>query len=59
EKVGAQHGAGGGQAPRHDEHAPGPVPRDPDLPKVSNTALVFVAGGSLVVVLVALIAFLA
>lgn len=60
EKVGAQHGAGGGEAPPHDDaHAPDPVPRDPDLPKVSNAALVFLAGGSLVVVLVALVTFLA
>lgn len=42
-----------------DEHAPGPVPRDPDLPTVSNASLAFFAGGSLVVVLVALVTFLA
>jgi hypothetical protein len=50
--VGAQHGAG-------DTHAPGPVPRDPDLPKVSNASLIFFAAGVLVVVLAALVAFLA
>jgi hypothetical protein len=55
ETVGAQHGAGGA----HDAHAPGPVPRDPDLPKVSNASLIFFAAGVLVVVLAALVAFLA
>jgi uncharacterized protein len=59
EKVGAQHAAGGGEEDAHDTQAPWPVPRDPDLPQVSNAALVFLAGGALVVVLVALIAFLA
>ena len=64
EKVGAQHGAGGGgeaaheEHEEHDAHAPGPVPRDPDLPTVPNASLVFLAGGSLVVALVAMIAFL-
>jgi len=48
----------GAQAVASEEHAPGPVPPDPDLPKVSNAALVFLAGGALVVVLIALIAFL-
>lgn len=48
----------GVQAVAHEEHEPGPVPRDPDLPKVSNAALIFLAGGALVVALVALIAFL-
>lgn len=58
EKVGAQHGAGGGHADAHDAHAPGPVPQDPDLPKISNAALIVLAGGAVVVVLVALVAFL-
>lgn len=49
----------GAQALAHEEHEPGPVPPDPDLPKVSRATLVFLAGGALVVVLVALIAFLA
>ena len=49
----------GAQAAAHEAHAPGPVPPDPDLPKVSNASLIFLAGGALVVVLVALIAFLA
>jgi hypothetical protein len=35
------------------------VPRDPDLPKVSNASLIFLAAGALVVVLAALVAFLA
>ena len=59
ETVGAQHAAGGGKAGAHDSHAPGPVPRDPDLPKVSNASLIFLAAGALVVVLAALVAFLA
>lgn len=59
EKVGAQHGAGGAPARAHGEHEPGPVPRDPDLPKVSNAWLVFFAGGALVVLIVALVALLA
>jgi hypothetical protein len=49
----------GAQAMAHEEHAPGPVPRDPDLPKVSNASLIFFAAGVLVVVLAALVAFLA
>ena len=48
----------GAQAMAYEEHEPGPVPPDPDLPKVSNASLIFLAGGALVVVLVALIAFL-
>jgi hypothetical protein len=61
ETVGAQHGAGGAQDAHdaHDAHAPGPVPRDPDLPKVSKASLIFFAAGVLVVVLAALVAFLA
>ena len=47
------------QALAHEEHAAGPVPPDPDLPKVSNASLIFFAGGTLVVVLVALIVLLA
>ena len=62
EKVGAQHGAGGGNGGAHDaheSHTPGPVPRDPDLPKVSNASLIFLAGGTLVVLVVGLVVFLA
>ena len=36
------------------EHAE-PVPRDPDLPTISNTTLCFFAAGSLVVFVVALL----
>lgn len=56
EKVGAQHGGSGGA---HESHAPGPVPGDPDLPKVSNASLIFLAGGTLVVLVVGLVVFLA
>lgn len=62
DKVGAQHGGGGGSGSAHDSHeshAPGPVPRDPDLPKVSNASLIFLAGGTLVVLVVGLVVFLA
>lgn len=38
----------------HDDHAAGPVPRDPDLPSASNTTLAFFAAGVLVVFIVAL-----
>ncbi|MEO8717241.1 MAG: SRPBCC domain-containing protein, partial [Burkholderiales bacterium] len=59
EKVGAQQGGGGGSSGSHDEHAAAPVPRDPDLPTIGNASLVFVAGGALLVVGVALFALLA
>jgi hypothetical protein len=36
------------------EH-PAPVPRDPELPSVSDSTLMFFAGGALVVTLVALL----
>jgi hypothetical protein len=39
----------------HDEHPVEPVPRDPDLPAISNTTLCFFAAGSLVVFVVALL----
>ncbi len=38
----------------HDDDHPHPVPRDPDLPDVSPTTLMFFAAGSLVVFVVAL-----
>jgi len=38
-----------------DEHHDEPVPRDPDLPTISNTTLCFFAAGSLVVFVVALL----
>jgi len=53
EKVAALHG--GHATESHDEHHPGPVPRDPDLPQVSDASLSFFAAGALVVFVVALI----
>ncbi len=52
-----------GDAERHaEEHGdadhPAPVPRDPDLPTVSDSTLMFVAAGALVVVGVSLLALL-
>jgi carbon monoxide dehydrogenase subunit G len=41
-------------ADQHDEHG-APVPRDPDLPNVSNTTLTFFAAGSLVIFFVTLV----
>lgn len=52
--VGALHGAHA--ADGHDEHHAQPVPRDPDLPTVSDASLVFLAAGALVVFVVALFA---
>ena len=49
------HGAGD---EHHDEHHPSPVPRDPDLPQVSDSSLSFFAAGALVVFVVALITLL-
>jgi len=57
EKVGALHAAPAAHADR-DEHHPQPVPRDPDLPTVSDSSLVFLAAGALVVFVVALFALL-
>ena len=42
----------------HDDHHPEPVPRDPDLPQVSDASLSFFAAGALVVFVVALITLL-
>jgi carbon monoxide dehydrogenase subunit G len=53
EKVAARHGAPAGEA--HAEHHPEPVPRDPDLPTVSDASLAFLAAGALVVCAVALL----
>lgn len=50
------HGAHAAAA--HDEHHPGPVPRDPDLPEVAEASLAFFAAGALVVFVVALITLL-
>jgi hypothetical protein len=52
------HGAGGHAADPHDEHHPEPVPRDPDLPQMSDASLSFFAAGALVVFVVALITLL-
>jgi carbon monoxide dehydrogenase subunit G len=52
EKVAALHGA---PAMAPEEHLPEPVPRDPDLPTVSDASLAFFAAGSLVVCAVALV----
>jgi hypothetical protein len=43
---------------KHDEHHVEPVPRDPDLPALSNTTLGFFAAGSLLVFVVALLTLL-
>ena len=42
----------------HDEHRVAGVPRDPDLPTISDTTLCFFAAGSLVVFVVALLTLL-
>jgi hypothetical protein len=54
EKMGSLHGAPA--AAGHEEHRAEPVPRDPDLPTVSDASLVFLAAGALVVFVVALFA---
>jgi carbon monoxide dehydrogenase subunit G len=54
EKMGALHGAPA--ATVHEEHRAEPVPRDPDLPTVSDASLVFLAAGALVVFVVTLVA---
>jgi hypothetical protein len=41
-----------------DEHAAQPLPRDPDLPDVSDTTLMFFAAGALLVTAVALVMLL-
>jgi uncharacterized protein len=51
EKVAALHP----QGEKHEAHRPEPVPRDPDLPNLSDPALAFLAAGALVVFAVALI----
>jgi hypothetical protein len=38
-----------------EEHAPEPVPRDPDLPTVSDTTLMFFAAAALILTAVALL----
>jgi carbon monoxide dehydrogenase subunit G len=53
EKVGVP--AHAGAADHHDEHHAEPVPRDPDLPQVSDATLSFFAAGALVVFVVSLL----
>jgi uncharacterized protein len=53
DKVGKPAHAPAGE--HHDEHHPAPVPRDPDLPQVSDATLSFFAAGALVVFVVALL----
>jgi hypothetical protein len=49
EKVGKPaHGSAHGAHDHDDEHHPAPVPRDPDLPQVSDASLSFFAAGALV-----------
>jgi uncharacterized protein len=56
EKMTAMHG---GLAAEHGaEHRPQPVPRDPDLPELSEASLSFFAAGALVVAAVALLVLL-
>ena len=54
---GGAHAAPGGHD-EHDAHQPAPVPRDPDLPQISDVSLSFFAAGALVVFAVALIVLL-
>ncbi len=42
-------------AAHDDDHHVAPVPRDPDLPTISETSLGFFAAGALVVFVVALV----
>jgi carbon monoxide dehydrogenase subunit G len=56
EKVGAPAHAAAEE--HHDEHHPAPVPRDPDLPQVSDASLSFFAAGALVVFVVSLLTLL-
>ena len=42
-------------AAHDDDHHPAPVPRDPDLPTLSDTSVGFFAAGALVVFVVALV----
>lgn len=56
EKVGKPDHAGASEL--HDDHHPAPVPRDPDLPQVSDASLSFFAAGALVVFVVSLLTLL-
>jgi len=55
EKVGKPAHAADDHPHQGDEHHPAPVPRDPDLPQVSDASLSFFAAGALVVFVVALL----
>jgi uncharacterized protein len=57
EKVAALH-EDKTHAVEHEEHHAEPVPRDADLPTISNTTLCFFAAGALVVFVVALLTLL-
>jgi carbon monoxide dehydrogenase subunit G len=48
------HGAEHAEHEEHNEHGK-PIPRDPDLPDVSNTTLTFFAAGTLVIFFVSLV----
>lgn len=41
-----------------DEHHPEPIPRDPDLPDVSDTTLLLFAAGALILTVAALVMLL-
>ncbi len=58
DKMGALHGAPAHAEAHaaHEEHLPEPVPRDPDMPVISDASLAWFAAGSLVVVGAALFA---
>jgi carbon monoxide dehydrogenase subunit G len=58
ERLSAKGGAHGHAEEHVQEDHPAPVPRDPDLPAVSDSTLMFVAAGALVVVGVSLAALL-
>jgi hypothetical protein len=45
-------------AAQADEHHPEPMPRDPDLPDVSDTALLLFAAGTLILTAVAVVMLL-
>ncbi|MGE5826026.1 MAG: CoxG family protein [Bacteroidota bacterium] len=53
EKVAALHG-GPGHEEAHPERGPEPVPADPDMPTISNSAIALIAAAALVAVIVAL-----
>ena len=53
---GDAHGDAHHEDKHHEEHHPEPVADDPDKPKVDNATLMWIAGGSLVVFVVALFA---